>query len=122
MDNSEAKHSIAVMDVFEGRLLEMAKNKFSSNVLEVVYKRGGRKVEDRIVKQVDDYFLKECLNNKFANYLVQTFLTEGDSKNRENIRILLNSMSDLKKLKFGKFVIYRLCRLNRSLTKEDRGN
>jgi len=121
VDHFQAEHSMAVMDVLDKRLLKMAKNKFCSNVLEVLYKRGGREVEDRLIQQVDLRFLKECLNDKFANYLVQTMLMEGEPENRVKIRLLLQNIPDLKELKFGKFVIYRLCRLNRTLAREDRG-
>jgi len=114
------KHSMAVMDVLDGRLLKMAKNKFCSNVLEVLYKSGGKAVEDRLIKQVDLNFLKECLNDRFANYLVQTMLMEGQSENQVKVRQLLQTIPDLKELKYGKFVIYRLCRLNRTLAKEER--
>jgi len=119
VNNYQAVHTLALMEVLDGRLLKMAKNKFCSNVLEVLYKRGGRDVEDRLIKQVDVHFLKECLNDRFANYLVQTMLMEGDQENRDKIRKLLQTIPDLKGLKYGKFVIYRLCRLNRSSAKED---
>jgi len=117
LEHNHAEHSMALMEVLDGRLLKMAKNKFCSNVLEVLYKRGGRDVEDRLIKQVDVHFLKECLNDRFANYLVQTMLTEGEPENRAKIRSLLKTIPDLKDLKFGIFVIYRLCRLNKSLAK-----
>lgn len=121
VNHFQEKHSMAVMDVLDGRLLKMAKNKFCSNVLEVLYKRGGKKVEDRLITQVDLNFVKECLNDRFANYLVQTMLMEGEPENRVKIRQLLQTIPDLKELKYGKFVIYRLCRLNRTLAKEERG-
>jgi len=121
LDHFQAEHSMAVMNVLDGTLLSLAKNKFGSNVLEVLYKRGGKEVEDRLLKQVNVNFLKDCLNDKFANYLVQTMLTEGHPENRVKTRDLLQSIPDLMELKFGKFVTYRLCRLNRSLAKEDRG-
>jgi len=117
----QEKHSETVMDVLDGRLLKMAKNKFCSNVLEVLYKSGGKAVEDRLIKQVDRNFLKECLNDRFANYLVQTMLMEGQQENRVKVRQLLQTIPHLKELKYGKFVIYRLCRLNRTLAKEKRG-
>jgi len=118
----QEQYSMAVMDVLNGRLLKMAKNKFCSNVLEVLYKRGGRKVEDRLIQQVDHKFVKECLSDRFANYLVQTMLTEGVRENRAKIRHLLETIPNLIKLKFGKFVNHRLCKMNRSLAKEGRGH
>jgi len=121
VEHYHAEYSMALMEVLDGRLLKMAKNKFCSNVLEVLYKRGGKDVEDRLIAKVDAHFLKECLNDRFANYLVQTMLMEGELENRVKIRVLLKTIPDLKDLKFGKFVIYRLCRLNRSLAKENRG-
>jgi len=99
------KYSMAVMDVLEGKLSKMAKNKFCSNVLEVLYKQGGREVQDRLIKLVDRNLLKEFLNNKFANYLVQTMLTAGEPKNREKLRRQLLKIPYLEKLKYGKFVI-----------------
>jgi len=113
------RYSKVVMDVLDGRLLMMAKNKFSSNVLEILYKRGGREVQERLIEKVDIHFIKECLNNRFANYLIQTMLMEGNHENREKIRVLLQNTPDLKDLKYGKFVIYRLSRLNRSSSKEE---
>jgi len=99
------KHSMAVMDVLEGKLSKMAKNKFCSNVLEVLYKHGGTDVEDRLIKLVDRNLLKEFLNNKFANYLVRTMLTTGEPENREKLRRLLLKIPHLQKLKYGKFVL-----------------
>jgi len=99
-----------VMDVLDGRLLMMAKNKFCSNVLEILYKRGGREVENRFIKQVDIPVIKECLNDRFANYLIQTMLMEGNPENQEKVRLLLLRIPDLHELKFGKFVSNRLTR------------
>jgi len=106
-------YSNQIMDALDGRVLEMAKNKFCSNVIEILYERGGRKVEDRIIKKVDINFIKECLDNRFANYLIQKMLAEGSLENRLRIRRLLQIIPDLTNLKFGKFVMYRLSRLNR---------
>jgi len=98
------KHSMAVMDVLEGKLSKMAKNKFCSNVLEVLYKQGGSEVEDRLINLVDRNLLTEFLNNKFANYLIQTMLTAGKPENRKKLRRLLLKIPHLRKLKYGKFV------------------
>jgi len=115
VEHFKEKHSMAVMKVLDSRILEMAKNKFCSNVLEVLYKKGGREVQDRLIKLVDLNFLQECLNDRFANYLVQTMLTEGELKNREIILNLLLTIPHLQKLKYGKFVTYRLSKMNRNM-------
>jgi len=73
--------------------------------LEVLYKHGGKDVEDRFVKLLDRNLLKEFLNDQFANYLIQTMLTAGDPRNREKLRRLLLTIPHLLKLKYGKFVI-----------------
>jgi len=119
IDQFGERYSKAVMDVLDGRLLMMAKNKFCSNVLEILYKRGGREVQARLMEKVDVRFIKECLSDRFANYLVQTMLIEGNQENREKMRFLLETIPDLKDLKYGKFVINRLSRLNRSSGKEE---
>jgi len=110
------QYSMVAMDLLDGKLSKMAKNKFCSNVLEVLYKHGGRDVEDRFVKLLDRYLLKEFLNDKFANYLVQTMLTEGEPENREKLRRLLLTIPNLQKLKYGKFVV-KLLSKNRILTR-----
>jgi len=111
------QYSMVVMDLLAGKLSKMAKNKFCSNILEVLYKHGGRDVEDRFVKMLDRNLLKEFLNDKFANYLVQTMLTEGEPENREKLRKLLLTIPQLQKLKYGKFVIKLPC-MNRILTRK----
>jgi len=116
VEHFKEKHSIAIMKVLDGRLLELAKNKFCSNVLEMLYKKGGREVQDRLIKLVDLNFLQEWLNDRFANYLVQTMLTaEGEAKNREKILNLLLANPHLQKLKYGKFVTYRLSKMKGNL-------
>jgi len=115
VEHFKEKHSMAVMKVLDSRILEMAKNKFCSNVLEVLYKKGGREVQDRLIKLVDLNFLQECLNDRFANYLVQTMLTEGDPRNRKKILNLLLTIPYLQKLTYGKFVTYRLSKMKRTM-------
>jgi len=119
IDQFGERYSKAVMDVLDGRLLMMAKNKFCSNVLEILYKRGGREVQARLMEKVDVRFIKECLNDRFANYLIQTMLIEGNQEHQEKMRLLLQTIPNLKDLKYGKFVIFRLSRLNRSSGKEE---
>lgn len=102
------QYSMIFMDMLDDKLLKMAKNKFSSYILEVLYKRGGRDVENRMIKLVNRKLLKIFLNNQFAHYLVQTMLTEGAPGNRVKIQRLLLTIPHLLKLKYGKFVINRL--------------
>jgi len=99
------QYSMVAMDLLDRKLSKMAKNKFCSNVLEVLYKHGGKDVEDRFVKLLDRNLLNEFLNDQFANYLVQTMLTAGDLRNREKLRRLLLTIPHLLQLKYGKFVI-----------------
>jgi len=116
VEHFKEKHSMAVMKVLASRsILEMAKNKFCSNVLEVLYKKGGREVQDHLIKLVDLNFLQECLNDRFANYLVQTMLTEGDPRNRKKVLNLLLTIPHLQKLTYGKFVTYRLSKMKRNM-------
>jgi len=98
------QHSMTLMDALDGKLSKMAKNKFGSNVLEVLYRQGGRDVEDRLIKLMNRKLITEFLNNQFANYLVQTMLREGEPENRVKIRCLLLTIPHLQKLKYGKIV------------------
>jgi len=108
LNNFPEQHSMTFTDMLSDKLLKMAKNKFGSYVLEVLYKRGGRYVQNRIIKKVNRRLLKEFLNDQFAHYLVQTILTEGEPDNRVKIQRLLLTIPYLQKLKYGKFVINRL--------------
>jgi len=102
------QYSMMLMDMLDDQLFKMAKNKFCSYILEVLYKRGGRNVENRMIKQVNRKLLKDFLNDQFAHYLVQTMLTEGAPENQVKIQRLLLTIPRLPKLKYGKFVINRL--------------
>jgi len=102
------QYSMIFMDMLNDKFLKMAKNKFCSYILEVLYKRGGREVENRMIKQVNPKLLKDFLNDQFAHYLVQTMLSEGAPENKVKIQRMLLTIPRLQTLKYGNYVINRL--------------
>lgn len=104
LNHFRKQHSMSLMNALDGKLSKIAKNKFGSNVLEVLYKQGGRDVKDRLIKLMNPKLLREFLNNQFANYFVQTMLREGEPENQEKIRRLLFTIPHIQKFKYGRIL------------------
>lgn len=95
-----------------GRFIELAKQKFSSNVVEKIMNRGEKEALDTILDEIiacKD--MAVLLQDPYANYVVQTALvTANDAQHRQLVALIVPHLALLRNTVYGKRIMAKLYR------------
>lgn len=95
-----------------GRFIELAKQKFSSNVVEKIMNKGEKDALDAILDEIIACRdMAVLLQDPYANYVVQTALvTANDAQHRQLVALIVPHLALLRNTVYGKRIMAKLYR------------
>jgi len=103
MKDTEQKIKQRIADELTQDIIELSKQKFSSNVVEKCLQSGILSIRKQFMNLLmNDEILIEVVRDKFANYVLQRFLANGNEEEKSNIlQTVINNADIIKNDPFG---------------------
>jgi len=124
LKDTDAKTKKRIADELSKGIVELSKQKFSSNVVEKCLQSGIPSFRNYFMELMrDSEVITEMVCDKFANYVLQRFLAQADENERVKILEAISENSEsIKNDPFGNKIYAKLCKTYSCLTDDSTSN
>jgi len=112
LKDTDQKTRQRIADELSTDIVELSKQKFSSNVVEKCLQSGIGSIREHFLNlMMSDDTLIEVVCDKFANYVLQRFLANADEDERNGIlQTVVNNYETIKNDPFGSKIYSKICK------------